>query len=120
MRKSNISDRVVEYVLNCSTKDFQTLTVSELARIFGVNRCYLSRKFKGDKDFTLCEFLAREKLFRAVGILKKDSRLTIKDLSEKLGFANSNYFIRIFKRHFGTSPGRYREWVNRKLTRKIV
>lgn len=120
MKKSNISDRVVEYVINRSTKEFQNLTVSELARIFGVNRCYLSRKFKGDKDFTLCEFLAREKLFRAVGILKENNRLTIKELSEKLGFANSNYFIRIFKRHFGTSPGRYREWVSHKFTGKII
>lgn len=117
MKKSNISDRVVEYVLNCSDEAFQNLTVSGLARIFEVNRCYLSRKFKSDKEFTLCEFLVREKLFRSVGILKKDAKLTIRELSEKMGFSNSNYFIRIFKRHFGTSPGRYRECVNPKLFR---
>lgn len=116
MRKPNISDRVVEYVLNCPTEEFQNLTVSGLAGRFHVNRCYLSRKFKADKEFTLCEFLVREKLFRAVGILKEEAHLTIKDLSEKMGFANSNYFIRIFKRHFGTSPGRYREWIQRKMT----
>ena len=116
MRKPSISDRVVEFVLNCSDDEFQVLTVSWLARHFKVNRCYLSRRFKSDKDFTLCEFLVREKLFRSIGILKEDSEVTIRELSEKMGFANANYFIRIFKRHFGTSPGRYRECIGRKVS----
>lgn len=120
MRKPNISDRVVEFVLNCSTDEFQTMTVSKLAKLFNVNRCYLSRKFKSDKDFTLCEFLVREKLFRSVGILKENKSVTIRELSEKMGFANANYFIRIFKRHFGTSPGRYRECVGGKLSPSSV
>ncbi len=114
MKKANISDRVVEFVLNCSIDDIPNLTVSKLAGIFDVNRCYLSRKFKMDKDFTLCEFLVREKLFRSLTLLKEDPGLTIRQLSEKLGFANANYFIRIFKRHFGTSPGRWRECVSRQ------
>lgn len=116
MKNSNISDRVLKYVLNCSNDEFQSLTVSKLAELFNVNRCYLSRKFKNDKEFTVCEFLVREKLFRSVGILKQDTQLTIREISEKMGFANSNYFIRIFKRHFGTTPGRYREFINRKLS----
>ena len=120
MRKPNISDRVVEFVLNCSTDEFQTMTVSKLAKLFNVNRCYLSRKFKSDKDFTLCEFLVREKLFRSVGILKENKSVTIRELSEKMGFANSNYFIRIFKRHFGTSPGRYRECVDGKPLSSVI
>jgi two-component system response regulator YesN len=115
MKKNNISDRVVEFVLNCSNDDFQSLTVSKMATLFKVNRCYLSRRFKKDKEFTVCEFLVREKLFRSVGILKEDTQVTIKEISEKLGFANSNYFSRIFKRHFGTTPGRYRECVSHKL-----
>jgi len=114
MRKHTISDRVVEFVLNCSIEQFQNLTVSKLAEIFRVHRCYLSRKFKNDKDFTICEFLLREKLFRAVELLKRDNELTIRELSEKMGFSNSNYFIRIFRRHFGISPGRYRKYINRK------
>lgn len=120
MKKSNISDCVVEFVLNCSNEDFQSLTVSKMATLFNVNRCYLSRRFKKDKEFTVCEFLVREKLFRSVGILKEDTQLTIKEISEKLGFANSNYFCRIFKRHFGTTPGRYREYVGHKRPRAIT
>ncbi|MGE5342552.1 MAG: helix-turn-helix domain-containing protein [Candidatus Omnitrophota bacterium] len=112
MKKNSLSDRVVEYVLNCSNNEFQNLTVAKIAAFFQVNRCYLSRKFKVDKDFTLCEFIIREKLSRSVGVLQEDRDITIRELSTKMGFANTNYFIKIFKRFYGTPPGRYREYIN--------
>lgn len=111
MKKTSISDRVIEYILNCTLQELQNVTVYRLAKVFGVNRCYLARKFKSDKDFTLCEYLVREKLFRAVSILKDNNDITIKEISELIGFSNANYFIRIFKERFGTSPGRYREFI---------
>jgi two-component system, response regulator YesN len=112
-KKKTISDRVVEFVLNCSVDEFRNLTVNGIASFFHVNRCYLSRKFKSDKDFTLCEFLIREKLSRSVDLLRRDNHITIRALSAKMGFSNANYFIQIFKRYYGASPGRYREYISR-------
>lgn len=114
MKKGTLSDRVIEYILHSSLEELREVTVYRLAQIFRVNRCYLARRFKGDKDFTLCEFLVREKLFRAAAILKESDRVTINELSELIGFSNANYFIRIFKEYFGTSPGRYRECLRRR------
>ncbi len=111
MRKNSLSDRVVEYVLNCTNDDFQDLTVTNIASQFHVNRCYLSRKFKSDKDFSLCEFIMREKLSRSVGVLRQNSSITIRELSTKMGFSNPNYFIQIFKNYYGTPPGKYREYI---------
>ena len=112
-KKKNLSDRVVEFVLNCSLDDFQNLTVTKIASTFHVNRCYLSRKFKSDKAFTLCEFLIREKLSRSVVLLRENNQITIQDLSSKMGFSNTNYFIQIFKNYYGAPPGRYREYVSK-------
>lgn len=113
MKKSNLSDQVVEFVLNCSLDEFPNITVSKIAETFRVNRCYLSRKFKSDKNFTLCEFLIREKLNRSVSLLKENHDMTIRELSQKLGFSNTNYFIQIFKSYYGAPPGRYREFIKR-------
>lgn len=112
-KKKTLSDQVVEFVLNRSVDEFRNLTVTGIASIFHVNRCYLSRKFKSDKEFTLCEFLIREKLSRSVEVLRRDEIITIRELSAKMGFANANYFIQIFKRYYGTSPGRYREFISK-------
>jgi len=114
--EKKLSDRVVEFVLNCSLDDFQNLTVTKIASKFHVNRCYLSRKFKSDKAFTLCEFLIREKLSRSVLLLRENDQITIQDLSIKMGFSNTNYFIQIFKNFYGTPPGRYREYISRGNT----
>ncbi|MCU0290082.1 MAG: AraC family transcriptional regulator [Acidobacteria bacterium] len=114
MKKTNASDRIIEFVLNCSNDDFRNLTVAKMAKQFKVNPCYFSRIFKKDKEFTICEFIVREKLFRSIGLLKETPQMSIKEISEKLGFANSNYFCRIFKHHFGTTPGKYRNCIKRK------
>jgi len=113
MKKGNLSDRVVEYVLNCSIDDFQSLTVTGLAEKFNVNRCYLSRKFKEDKEFTLCDFIIREKLSRCVNLLRDNCDMTIRELALKLGFSNTTYFIQIFKNYYGAPPGRYRDYIRR-------
>ncbi len=120
LKKSDkLSDRVVEFVLNCSLDDFQNLTVTKIATTFHVNRCYLSRKFKSDKEFTLCEFLMREKLSRAILLLRGNQNISIQDLSAKMGFSNSNYFIQIFKNFYGAPPGRYRDFVSKSTIRTI-
>lgn len=113
MKKESLSDRVVEFVLNCPMDDFQNLTVTTIASNFNVNRSYLSRRFKQDKEFTLCEFLARERLSRSVGLLKQDKEMTINELADKMGFSNVNYFIQIFRKYYGTPPGKYREYISK-------
>lgn len=113
MKKETLSDRVVKFVLNCPLDEFQNLTVTKIANTFNVNRSYLSRRFKQDKEFTLCEFLARERLSRSVGLLRSDSDMTISELADKMGFSNVNYFIQVFKRYYGTPPGRYREYISK-------
>jgi AraC-like DNA-binding protein len=113
IKKENLSDRVVQFVLNLSIDEFQNISVARIAKIFNVNRSYLSRKFKLDKDFTLCEFIIREKLARSANMLRENKDMTIRELSSKLGFNNTNYFISVFKRFFGTPPGKYRSFIKR-------
>jgi two-component system, response regulator YesN len=113
MKKNKLSDRVIEFVLNCPNDDFQTLSVTKIASTFHVNRCYLSRRFKSDKDFTMCEFLTRERLSRSVGLLRENKKIKIRELSAKMGFANTNYFIQVFRNYYGAPPGKYREFISR-------
>ncbi len=32
------------------------------------------------------------------------AQLTVNEIAEKTGFSDYNYFLKVFKRHFGTSP----------------
>jgi two-component system response regulator YesN len=103
-----LSDQVAEFVLRCADREIGQLSVSKLARIFNVSESFLSRKFRADKKFTIGKFIFKERMFRAAVLLRKDDRLTIKSLSEIVGFLDYEYFLRVFKDCYGVTPSRYR------------
>jgi two-component system response regulator YesN len=117
---STISDSVVEFVLTRDIKDFETLNVSSIAREFKINRSYLSQRFKYDKKYSLHEYILMIKLLRALSLLESSSDITIEELSKKMGFANADYFRRVFKERIGTTPGKYKSLFNKRRCIKEV
>lgn len=112
MKDSNsVSDRVVEYVLSRKVSELGILTVENVAANLKLNRSHLSRTFKHEKNFTIEEFIFKIKIIRAASMLKDNAGLTIKEIARILGFSRCDYFIRIFKLYFGTTPARYRDLI---------
>ena len=109
MKNKGISDRVVEYVLTRNLDEMSILSVENIAHNLDINRSHLSRTFKKEKNSTIEEFLFKIKIVQSAELLKGNDELTIKDISEKIGFCRHDYFIRIFKLYFGTTPAKYRE-----------
>lgn len=112
VRKRELSDQVVEFIIVSANDDFESLTIKQIIQKFNVSRSHLFQTFKSEKPFSLGDFILREKMYRAASLLEEDEALTVKDLSEKMGFCNADYFIQTFKRYFGITPGRYREVKN--------
>lgn len=109
MKKKELCDKVVEFVLTRNVEELASLTVAEIARRFNVSQSFLNRKFKQERNSPIREYLFREKMSRAALLLLENAGLTIKDVSEKMGFQDNDYFTYVFKNHFGVPPGRYRE-----------
>lgn len=118
MKHANISDKVVEYVLSRNVAELPMLTVENIAKNFELNRSHLSRTFKNEKNSTIEEFVFKIKIIRAATLLKDRNELTIKDISTLIGFSRADYFIRIFKRYFGTTPAKYRELLDHSTVLK--
>lgn len=49
------------------------------------------------------------KIDKASSMLQKKSNLSIKEISNSLGFANPYYFSESFKKHTGLAPSHYRK-----------
>jgi two-component system, response regulator YesN len=113
MKENSLSDRVVEFVLSRTLEELAALTVESIANSIKINRSHLSRTFRAEKNFTIEEFVFKIKIIRAAAMLKDNTELTIKDISTRMGFCRCDYFIRIFKRYFGTTPARYRDLIHR-------
>ena len=109
-----LSDRVIRFIATREHKEFAALTVSKLAREFKVDRFKLSRRFKSEKEMTLEVYLMQEKMFRCAYLLTSEADITIKEVSDLMGFCTCDYFIQVFKKNFGVLPGQYKEYKNQR------
>jgi two-component system response regulator YesN len=109
MKKENLSDRAAEYVVSRKDEELATIKVKTIAIALGVNSSYLSRKFRNDKDMTLNDFITGIKMQRSARLLSKRKKTSIVDLAEKTGFSRSDYFVILFKDHFGIHPRKFGE-----------
>ncbi|UCH93510.1 MAG: helix-turn-helix transcriptional regulator [Candidatus Aminicenantes bacterium] len=110
----NVYDQVAAHVMSVSDEEFANLSVAGLAYSFKINRYKLSRQFKRQTDMTLEEFLFKEKMARAAFLLKTFDQITVKEVSQRIGFCTCDYFIRKFRQYYGVAPGRYKEFKIKK------
>ncbi|MEI6071115.1 MAG: AraC family transcriptional regulator [Verrucomicrobiae bacterium] len=79
--------------------------IAGLAKNMGYQTDYLNRIFKQATGQTLREYRDALLLRKAVRLLREKSQ--IKDVCEKLGFLDQNYFSRWFKKQTGLKPSIY-------------
>ncbi|MDR2054007.1 MAG: helix-turn-helix domain-containing protein [Treponema sp.] len=85
----------------------EPLSVQFLAKQFKVSPSNLSAQFRREKGMPLTDFINAKRLERAKSMLH-GSGLHVQEIADQCGFLDTNYFSRIFKRHFGVSPKEFR------------
>jgi two-component system response regulator YesN len=99
----------IQVVLNTIKAHFdQPLKVSELARQIGFTENYLSVLFKKETGETIMDYLTRIRMARARQLLKEQT-YKIYEISEMVGYGDSNYFSKQFKKMEGVYPLEYRK-----------
>ncbi len=84
------------------------ITCNQVAQHCYLSVKQLSRIFMKYEGITLMKYIAKAKTEVAEQYLA-DSDLSLKDISEMLGFCNEYYFNTFFKKNSGLSPGDYRK-----------
>ena len=79
-----------------------------LAEVAGFSRAHFSRLFMSQTGTPPGGYVLQERMRRAVRLLTSHSVLPIKQISALSGFADPNYFAKVFQRYFGTSPTTFR------------
>lgn len=110
MKNEHLAVIVRKYIMTVSDEIISGLAVKTLSYQFKIDRYKLTRAFKQETGLTLEEFLFREKMMRAAFLLR-DGRydITVKEVSRRMGYCTSDYFIRRFKAFYGVAPGSFRE-----------
>jgi AraC-like DNA-binding protein len=88
------------------------ITTSKVAEALGYNADYLGRIYHKVYGCTLTEAINRRRINSACDYLL-DSSMTIEQIAQKCGFADPDYFRRLFRHYMQISPGKYRKEFSR-------
>jgi AraC-like DNA-binding protein len=83
------------------------LNVNALAADYGMSRTHFSHFFRSRTGLTPARFAAEVRVHRATRLLL-DRRATLEQIALDCGFANANYFCKVFRRFQHMSPASYR------------
>ena len=83
------------------------MTQDELAEKFEINASFASRLFSQYFSMGYSQYLNEVRLKNAAELLQK-TRISIEEVSYAVGFKDSAYFSRVFKKYYGDTPYAYR------------
>jgi len=83
------------------------ITLDDIAGYVGISKYYFSVLFKKEKDITFSSYLNSVRIEKAKQILK-NPRITINDAAYEVGFNDSQYFSKTFKKYVGMTVTEYR------------
>ena len=103
-------DQLCESVLSYIRENFEnsSLCLHDIAKYANVSPAYLSALFKKNMKISISDSISSARIEAACRYLK-NSNLSLKEISEKCGYANQYYFSTSFKKWKGISPSAFRE-----------
>ena len=85
----------------------EDISLTGIAEIAGMNPDYLGRLFKDHTGLTFVEYVTWLRIKKSRELLKNPG-LRVKDVGNAVGYANCNYFIKVFKGMTGMTPKEYK------------
>ena len=84
------------------------ITLKELASVMHMSEHYVGAWFKSHTGMHVSDYLNQTRLYHATGLLE-ESQLTVKEISNRVGFSSPEYMTRLFTANLGISPMLYRK-----------
>ena len=104
-KQNQLFSKMISYILEKYTDP--ELSVREIAQQFSISEVHLRRIFKGALNTTPTKYISFLRLEKAKNMLTF-SNYTIAEISLSVGFEDSYYFSRFFKKETGVSPSEYK------------
>ena len=104
-RLGQAAEKIRRYIRKNYMKD---ISMQDAARMMNYSDAYFCKLFKQCFDQNFTSYLTNFRINEAKRLLK-DKNISIKDAGMKVGYYDSNYFAKVFKRVTGMIPSEYRE-----------
>lgn len=103
--KSEVIAATIEYIHEHYAEE---IFVAQLAERFGMERRRFSYFFERFTGLAPIHYITEYRMRRAMDLLKS-SHYSIAKIAESIGYQDSFYFSRVFKKHVHMSPSQYRK-----------
>lgn len=100
--------KISEIITFINNNYMNNLSLDSISNQFYISKYYFARLFKDIVGMTFVEYLNIIKLKEAEKLLLK-SNFSISRIAEEVGFCDSSYFCKIFKKYYQYSPSDYRK-----------
>ena len=85
----------------------EQVSLKDIAAYVGLSEQHLIRSFRKEIGITPIDYLKRCRIRQAKALLEASDN-SITEVALEVGFSDSSYFARVFRREAGVSPGAYR------------
>ncbi|WP_028549424.1 helix-turn-helix domain-containing protein [Paenibacillus sp. UNC451MF] len=106
----NIADRIVKMIHDLYDGE---ISLESCAAKLNFHPVYLSRVFKKEMGISFSDYLSEYRMNMAK-VMLETTTMKISEIGEKLQYKNISAFIRTFRKTFGTTPGQYRELLDKE------
>jgi len=101
MNGGKISDRFVRYIED----HFDHVTLSDIAAHFSYHPNYVSTLLTKETGKSFSTLVLEQRMARA-RILLQNTKLSVADIADMLGYSNTSNFHKVYKEYYGTTPRR--------------
>ncbi len=108
VRNSRIySKQIVRTLDYISDHLHSRILLEDAANHLQLSTAYLSRLFKAEVGMTFVDYVNQRKVESAANLLRYSEYSTL-EISNLLAFSSQSYFIKIFRKYMGVTPGGYK------------
>ena len=100
-------DRLAVTVLKYIDAKYKDATLTELAGVLNYDLAWISKEIKRQLGRTFKELLHEKRMSMAVYLLM-NTKMSVAEVMEIIGYENSSFFHKKFKEKYGMSPKEYR------------
>jgi len=86
----------------------ESITLEDIAGVVHLNAVYFSVIFKREVGINFSDYLIQMRIEAAKALLK-ESHMTINEIAERVGYRDSRYFSKLFRKIVGVYPNEYRK-----------
>lgn len=103
---------IVQQIVNIINDRYdEELSLKTLAYQYNINSSYLGQIFSKETEVSFSEYLNKIRNIKAKELIL-NTNMKINDISKEVGYADTSYFYRKFKKYYGVSPSTLREMKN--------